>query len=201
MIGAAGNQSVISRLERRESQLKSDTLAGLARALMVSTDYLLGLTDEPRPGMAAIQPEPGQGIALVITMTESHGEITERGICRMREQPLERPLRIPAEWFEDQGSDPGDCLLIQVHDDATAPVLPEQCRLVVDTARREKVHNSIVILKESKTGRISVRQLHRLDEDNRWIWEAHNRVATRYGELSEDVEVVGRVIMHLNTSP
>lgn len=41
------NQSQISQVERGVAGLRAETLALLARALETSTDYLLGLTDDP----------------------------------------------------------------------------------------------------------------------------------------------------------
>ena len=42
-------QSSLSRMEKGEINLTSKSLVKVARALDVSIDYLLGLTDDPRP--------------------------------------------------------------------------------------------------------------------------------------------------------
>ena len=49
------SQSAISKVERLESNLTGDNLAAVARALEVSTDYLLGLTDDPRPARTDVE--------------------------------------------------------------------------------------------------------------------------------------------------
>lgn len=43
------SQSQISRYEQDANEPTADALIALARALDVSTDYLLGLMDDPRP--------------------------------------------------------------------------------------------------------------------------------------------------------
>ena len=44
------NLGNINELEqRRKASVRADTLVSLAASLGVSTDYLLGLTDDPRP--------------------------------------------------------------------------------------------------------------------------------------------------------
>lgn len=44
------NLGNVNELEqRRKSSVRADTIAALAESLGVSTDYLLGLTDDPRP--------------------------------------------------------------------------------------------------------------------------------------------------------
>ncbi len=48
-LGDRYDQTMISAVERGRSSLLSDGLANAARALQVSTDYLLGLTDDPTP--------------------------------------------------------------------------------------------------------------------------------------------------------
>lgn len=47
LIGAGVQQ--INRYENLKTEPDADTVARLATALSVSTDYLLGLTDDPRP--------------------------------------------------------------------------------------------------------------------------------------------------------
>lgn len=42
-------QSSVSRMEKGEINLTGKSLVKIAKALDVSTDYLLGLTDDPRP--------------------------------------------------------------------------------------------------------------------------------------------------------
>ena len=48
-LGDRYDQTMISAVERGRSSLLSDGLANAARALQVSTDYLLGLTDDSTP--------------------------------------------------------------------------------------------------------------------------------------------------------
>jgi transcriptional regulator with XRE-family HTH domain len=51
MVGAI-NQSSISNVERGGKGMRVDALAALAVVLQTSTDYLLGLTDDPEPRTA-----------------------------------------------------------------------------------------------------------------------------------------------------
>jgi len=46
-------QTQISRYENNEALPMSDALEALARALQVSADWLLGITDVPNPGLQA----------------------------------------------------------------------------------------------------------------------------------------------------
>lgn len=43
------NQTQYSRYERGENEIKVNVLIDICRALEVSSDYILGLTDDPRP--------------------------------------------------------------------------------------------------------------------------------------------------------
>ena len=49
---------VLSRLEHGRQSIWVERLAELAKALHVSTDYLLGRTDDPRPTPPAKRPRP-----------------------------------------------------------------------------------------------------------------------------------------------
>ena len=51
LAGLAGlNLGNVNELEqRRKSSVRADTIVSLAESLGVSTDYLLGLTDDPHP--------------------------------------------------------------------------------------------------------------------------------------------------------
>ena len=49
-VRAGLNLGNVNELEqRRKSSVRADTIVSLAESLGVSTDYLLGLTDDPRP--------------------------------------------------------------------------------------------------------------------------------------------------------
>ena len=48
-IASGVSQSAISQVERLGRSMTGQNLAAVAEALEISTDYLLGLTDDPRP--------------------------------------------------------------------------------------------------------------------------------------------------------
>lgn len=48
-VASGVSQSAISQVERLGGSMTGQNLAAVAQALEVSTDYLLGLTDDPRP--------------------------------------------------------------------------------------------------------------------------------------------------------
>lgn len=49
------SQASISRMEQEDVNAGGQNLAAVARALEVSTDYLLGLTDDPRPARTDVE--------------------------------------------------------------------------------------------------------------------------------------------------
>ena len=53
-----GNNNTLAKVERGTLQfLRADAVGRIAQALGVSTDYLLGLTDNPTPPFALDEPE------------------------------------------------------------------------------------------------------------------------------------------------
>jgi transcriptional regulator with XRE-family HTH domain len=56
-------QSQISRYERGDNDPTADILIALSRVLHTSSDYLLGLTDDPAPQASELSPEERNAIA------------------------------------------------------------------------------------------------------------------------------------------
>lgn len=65
-------QKRVSAWERGESGATDDMIVGLARALQTSSDWILGLTDDPTPRPGDLIPKEEKAIALW-----RRGEITE----------------------------------------------------------------------------------------------------------------------------
>ena len=74
-MGSRYDHSVISAIENGRCKVRVDGLVAAAAALEVSTDYLVGLTDDPRRGATSVIDDSGRVHIIHIRSSEERGVI------------------------------------------------------------------------------------------------------------------------------
>ena len=134
-MGDRYDHSVISAVENGRSSLRLDGLVAAARALDVSSDYLLGLADDPTPParLAPALADAGQDAALVPLrdVRAAAGWAAE-----VESESAIGSVAFPRRWMRRDGLEPERCSVIEVVGDSMEPVLADGCWILVDHARR-----------------------------------------------------------------
>ena len=177
-LGDPYDQSVISRIEAGQRPLRPEGIANAARELRVSTDYLLGLTDDPTPyaelaerltrldaleheirgpsdlyDSTAITEEGGGGLDPASTRyVEIHEVEAAAGTGRLIEgAPVKGRLAFQRTWLSQHNIDPNHATVISVAGDSMEPTLPEGCSILVDHRRRARRKGRIYVLQTEDT--------------------------------------------------
>ena len=170
-MGDRYDPGTISRVEAGKSSLRLDGLARAARELGVSTDYLLGLTDDPMPyaKMATRLAELDTlkheltGAASPLHDLEALGQNGQNpdntryvevheveaaaGSGRLIEDaPVIGHLAFQRDWLKRHRIDPDQCTVIGVDGDSMEPTLPDGCSILVDHSRRSRRRGKIYVL-------------------------------------------------------
>ena len=206
-LGDRYSQSVISDVERGRSSLLSDGLAKAAKELKVSTDYLLGLVDDPTPAseMAAIlatgEARGQEPLYVIAEATEDYHpsdrrpvEVLEVASAAGGGTPVydETPVGLlwfRNDWLNRHSIDPKQSHIISVRGDSMEPTLPDGCSILVDRERREPREDRIYVMRTEEG--LVVKRLG-LDEKGRWEMLSDNSnwepVLLTYGS-----EIIGEV--------
>ena len=168
-MGDRYDSGTVSRVEAGKSSLRLDGLANAARELGVSTDYLLGLTDEPTPAVRlsaeldTYRQEPqessafndGRGVieevAEATSANSRHIEIHEveaaAGSGRLIDDaPVKGHLAFQRSWLKSHSIDPQNATVISVAGDSMEPTLPDGCSILVDHRRHIRRRGRIYVL-------------------------------------------------------
>lgn len=156
-MGDRYDHTVISAVENNRSSLRLHGLVRAAKVLSVSTDYLLGLTDDPAPTPGRPNPTPVSDLDA--------GHLAPRDIPAARPVPV-RELAAAAgggaldldetivgylyfrlDWLDQHALDPSQCDVIRVSGESMEPTLPEGCSILVDRARRRRRHDRIYVIR------------------------------------------------------
>ena len=135
-MGDRYGHSAISQAETGKQGLRLDGLARAAEALNVSTDYLLGLTDEEEAFGATFLP-----IYPEVVRAGEHN--TQGNIIAPR---LKGPFAFNRERLELDGIDPEQAKVYQVVGDSMAPTLPDGSAIVVDYLRTTPRPNCLFVI-------------------------------------------------------
>ena len=124
----------VSRIEHATQDPAASTLSLLAQALDVSTDYLLGLTDNPTPAAQ-----------LVPVMSDSQQEtdvVALRDVraaagweAKVEAESVIGHVAFPRRWMRRHGLRPERCSVIEVVGDSMEPLLEDSCWILVDHGR------------------------------------------------------------------
>ncbi len=154
-------QASISNFEKGVHEPVASTLARLAAALRVSTDYLTGLTDDPTPAAKLAKALAHERVNKVselddagalatadshefrpVLLTQGTGIAAGAGANADEERVL-GSLAFRDDWLKRHGLNPKRCRVIEVTGDSMEPTLQHRAMILVDfqrtTRRRDKI--------------------------------------------------------------
>ena len=216
-MGDRYNQKMVSHVERGRSSLRIDGLAAAAKALDVSTDWLLGLTDDPTPGTqrGTYMNDPAQPIAeervyhaerhdesaVCVDPNDTHPTGAHRSVEILElasaagdgtEVYDENPISVmwfQEDWLRKKGIDPTWCNVINVAGDSMEPTLPDGCSILVDRSRTE-LHNHHIYVMRNEDGLIVKRVQH--SPKHGWLLISDNRTWPPE-VMDKDTDIIGEV--------
>ena len=154
-------REAVSMVERGVSRISTDRLAAAARMLDVSTDYLNGLTDDPRsaaellralqaatggrsledPGARAAAGDDGDYIG-VSELASAAGD----GAAVEHERVTGR-IKFRGTWLARHGLVARNCRVIQVSGESMEPTLVDGCSILVNHASRRRRLGHIFVVR------------------------------------------------------
>ena len=147
-MGSGYDQPMISHVESGRNGLVGRGLCKAAAALGVSIDYLLGLTNHPKPVDEIFKdvyvydvyrkdvawiPQ----IAAVVGLGKKR-DIYDTTVVGLRPFPYQKLL--------EREINPEHCHFVTVQGDLMEPLLPDGCTILVDTSRREFQNDHIYVM-------------------------------------------------------
>ena len=216
-LGERYNQQMVSMVESGRRQLRLNGLAAAARELAVSTDYLLGLTDDPRPvdqivNMSTINAAARVGTPRVSKTAASQVAEDNRVLPFARPGispvPLVQDAAIAAgaggsvddeyllsyvpfrdDWLRRHGLNPERCRVIEVLGDSMEPTIENGAVILVDFQRTTRRRDKIFAVRYAD-GPVVKRLRH--DKDGWWL-DSDNVMYPSMPWL-RDAEVLGQVM-------
>ncbi len=194
-LGARYDQTVVSAVEHNRSSLRLDGLARAAQALGVSSDYLLGLTNDPTPSAelsAAKDPADNEALAtcghgfrpLAVRDTAAAGGWG----AEVNGEPVIGHLAFREDWLSKQGINVEKASIIDVLGDSMEPTLQEGAAILVDHQRVRRLDNRIFVVR-TEDG-VIVKRLAKKGEE--WQLVSDNR-AYKPLPFPRDGKVIGQV--------
>ena len=213
-MGERYDAPMISNVEAGRRSIRLDGLANAARELQVSTDYLLGLTDDPTPyshlvrrlaQLDALEHEIGDpsGFRIDVPSVEIQGgsdladtryaEIHEVEAAAGNERlvddvPIQGHLAFQRDWLRRNRINANRCTVIKVHGDSMEPTLPDGCSILVDHSRRTRRRGRIYVLQNEDS--VMVKRAGR--EKSGWLILSDNPYWP-VAPWPEGAEVIGEV--------
>ena len=175
-LGDRYSQSMISQVETGRSILLLDGLINAAQELHVSTDYLLGLTDDPTP----TQPVPAMMVAgpdPELVRIPREDEVPERTRSSLVRATLET-FPFPRALFEVNHIDPKNARIIQVQGQSMYPSMPDGTLILVDYGSSALKNGYCYVVEINKL--LLVRRL-RQNAEGEYSWTSDFRSVTDAG--------------------
>ena len=196
---AAVTQATVSRVEQAVHEPAASILGRLARATEVSTDYLLGLTDDPTPAarltVKVSELEDAGALATSdsrefrpVLLTQGTGIAAGAGANADDERVL-GSLAFRDDWLKRHGLNTAQCRVIEVIGESMEPTLQHRALILVDFQRTVRRHNKIFAVR-TEDGPV-VKRLQR-DEDG-WQLVSDNTAYTPV-PWPRDAVVLGQVM-------
>ncbi len=191
----------LSQFEHALHEPAAGTLGRLARKLEVSSDYLLGLTDDPTPSdrlaeVASRVSELEDAGALAHTghefrpvlLTQGTGIAAGAGANADEERVL-GSLAFRDDWLRRHSLNPKRCRVIEVTGDSMEPTLQHRAMILVDFQRTARRHNKIFAVRVDD-GPV-VKRLQRTEDG--WCLTSDNTAYTPI-PWPRDAQVRGQVM-------
>lgn len=123
--------NTLSRLRRGENEPTPAVLLALADGLHVSSDYLLGLTDQRTP-LTILGPRQAQVDVPLFRAEASAGAGADNGDVSRGE-----PFPFPTAFIEKCGGRPSSVESLRAHGDSMEPTIANGALLLVDRSQRD----------------------------------------------------------------
>ena len=197
---------MVSMVETNRSALLLDGATKAAKALGVSLDWLVGLTDDRRPAaelsrLLSAPTSSGQGLVIELDAALAPGNVPGARPVPVRElaaaagggavdldETIVGYLYFRLDWLDQQALEPSQCDVIRVSGESMDPTLPDGCSILVDRSRRSRRHGRIYVARTDE-GVVVKRLLH---VRGRWTLSSDN-TAWRSRTWPPTAEVIGEV--------
>ena len=133
-MGDRYDQTMISHVEHDRAGLVSDGLASAARALDVSADYLLGLTDDPTPASSLV-PALASEVREADVVALRDARASAGWGAEVDAKLVIGHVAFSRRWMRRHGLQPEWCSVIEVVGDSMEPLLEDGCWILVDHGR------------------------------------------------------------------
>ena len=160
-MGDRYDQTVVSAIENNRSSVRVDGLVNAAKELGVSTDYLMGLTDDPSSA-ATRESESASGVRYIEVRQLA---AAAGGGASVWDETVTGHLAFARDWLERHAIDPAQCTVIGVRGESMEPTLPDGCAILVDRSQRQPQDGHIYVLRTDEG--LVVKRLGR-GQDGRW---------------------------------
>ena len=146
----------LSQFEHALHEPAAGTLGRLARELEVSTDYLLGLTDNPEPAatLAAKVSELDDADAVTADEEEDGHSVdvmeldTAAGAGAVVDfERVKDRIRFRQSWLRKHGLVARQCKVIGVKGTSMEPTLVDGCSILIDLNRRRRTARHIYVIR------------------------------------------------------
>lgn len=155
--------TTISMMESERCGASVETVGRIANELQVSTDFLLGKVEDPRPTgeiiyelrtkLARIHDlENGNGPMPVDDAAQAHIAIVEVDAAAgpgalVGYEHVIGDMKFPREWLRTQNLVAERCRLIRVVGESMEPTLPDSGLILVDLQRKERGDGKICVIR------------------------------------------------------
>lgn len=155
--------TTISMIESERCGASVETVGKIAQELQVSTDFLLGRVEDPRPTRDVVYElrtklarihdlENGMGPLPVDEAAQEHIAIVEVDAAAgpgalVGYEHIIGHMKFPHEWLRTQDLVPDRCRLIRVTGESMEPTLPDKSLIMVDLQRNERRDGKICVLR------------------------------------------------------
>ena len=209
--------SMISMVEHGHSALLLDGATAAARELGVSLDYLVGLTDDPRPAAelaAAFDgsagdavtpisiPKNGNGYPARRPLFEKHFSVFPRlGNVRAAAGPgalfddesITGYIAFPTAWVQKRGLVPEHCNAFETWGESMLPSLEDDAMILVDHQRTSPIHDRIFVV-HTDAGVVAKRLMR--NDQGVWTLVSDNPDKSQYPalEMPREAKILGQVV-------
>lgn len=183
-MGQRYDRSIISKVERGQMNMLLDGVMQAAQALEISTDYLFGLTDDPRPAEKRLSAVEPANFALI----ESDWGVS--GLSINVSPVEENGLAFSWSWLKENRIQPEHSRVYRINGHVMHPTIYSGDVILVDYRRTTLIDGSVYLVKRPNS--VAIGRARSGGKD----WYLFNRTSGRMNEetaLRKENEVIGQV--------